>query len=463
MLSLRDTGKIQQDNASVLQLGAICGLTKPFSLKEFILRDCIVQSDVFRIGVVLIKWSLKGLNQPRAGNFPHSNSWYENFFLNWRYENGVANFWYKQSFGKLKIEGNVLGDVDYRTDAKDIVFGPDNKGMLYLPRANNVLRNIFDASAESQGGFPENFDAFIGVFSLPAGYRVDGGSSGNFSAFDIADSFAFHTHEVGHLIGGKYNFNHSFGLETADYRTGMYGHPYCVMSAEAYGGKNVRFDDNVRYPEPEENFRGPGLSGATRSELKWANVVEFNLGLNEEAFFTINSLGSNYTGIQVLRILDGEKIFFVEYRSAKDSNDMGVANLIDDAAVVISVVSGGIATKLAPLSATFLDHLPLKFASGEIPKTIINFNPFWGLRIIDFNASKSTVLVQIVRNRAFSLRTYRRTHHIKLASNEVDSWDIIEITKPEDNAKFLLACEEYDSLRSWRMDGNPIRNLRSLI
>ena len=54
MLSLRDSGKIQQDNASILNLGALCGFKPSFSLKDFILKDCLVTTQPFRIGVALI-------------------------------------------------------------------------------------------------------------------------------------------------------------------------------------------------------------------------------------------------------------------------------------------------------------------------------------------------------------------------------------------------------------------------
>ncbi len=294
MLSLRDTGKIQQDDASILHLGGLCGLTPPFSLTDFILKDCLVHSEIFRIGVMLISWSPQNTDLPQAPDFPHDKDWYANFFLNWGYEQGVANFWYKQSFGKLKIEGKVLNMVNHQAQKEDIFSGPDENNLLYIPRA--TARSILDKEAASQGGFPENFDAFIGVFNFPMGYRIDGGSTGNFSAFGIADPFAFHTHEVGHLIGGKYNFHHSFGIETQDYSTGMYGHPYCVMSALTYGAKNVILNDSDAYPNPEENLRGPGFSGASRSDLGWANRIEFNVENNKEESFNLLSLGSNKPG-----------------------------------------------------------------------------------------------------------------------------------------------------------------------
>lgn len=455
MLSLRDSGKIQQDNASILNLGVLCGFKPSFSLKDFILKDCLVDTQPFRIGVALITWSPSSASLPQAPVQPHPKSWYEDFFLNWRYENGVANFWYKQSFGKLKIEGQVLDWSRFQIDEAAIFTtkNPDGKPMILRNVAENIVKQRFS----------NDFDGFIGVFNLPSDHALDGGTTGNYSSFSVGDSFAFHTHEVGHLVGKKFKFNHSFGIETSTYCTGMYGDPYCVMSAQAYGAADVLRNDSVSFPIIEENVRGPGLSGATRSVLGWANENQFDLNVNEEPSFTLRSLGSSYPGFQVIRIMDGDSIFCIEFRSTRDSNDQGISNMNYDAAlkcdgvVVVSALTGGIATKLAPNCATFLGQVLLNFSAGVIPDTIVNFNPFWGVKVLGFDEKKSTVQIRILRNNVFSLRTYRRTHHLTL-SGDVDSWDVID---PRDNLPLME--EDYKRVRAWRVNGNQISNLRSLI
>ena len=460
MLSLRDSGKIQQDNASILNLGALCGFKPSFSLKDFILKDCLVDTQPFRIGVALISWSPVSPSLPQAPAPPHDKRWYENFFLNWRYENGVANFWYKQSFGKLKIEGQVLDWSRFQIDEATIFKTKDKDGKLVFPPI--LLRTVAENIVKQR--FSEDFDGFIGVFNVPSGHAIDGGTTGNYSSFAVGDTFAFHTHEVGHLIGKKFNFHHSFGIETSDYCTGMYGHPYCVMSAETYGAVNVLWNDSVSFPDKEENLRGPGLSGATRSVLRWANETKFDLNTNEETSFTLLSVGANYPGVQVLRITDGDRVYGIEYRSARDRNDQGIANsnydaaLKCDAVVVVSALAGGIATKIAPNSATFLGQIPLNFSAGVLLDTIVNFNPFWGIKVLGFDEKKSTVQIRILRKNVFSLRTYRRTHHLTL-SGDVDSWDVINFS----DDKLLLPCEDYKRVRAWRVNGNKVTNLRSLI
>ena len=458
MLSLRDSGKIQEDNASILTLGAFCGFTPPFSLKDFILKDCLVDTQTFRIGVALLTWSPSFPNLPLTSAPPYPKSWYEDFLLNWKYENGVANFWYKQSFGKFKIEGQVSDwshiDIDEATlfTSKN----GDGKPMLLREVAKNIVKEKFS----------ENFDAFIGVFNFPPDHAIDGGTSGDllFSSFSVADPFDFHTHEVGHLIGRKFSFRHSFGIETPDYCTGEYGHPYCVMSAEVYGTNGLpRWDDSATFTNREENFRGPGLNGATRSVIGWANTNQFDLNMNEELSFTLRSLGSSYPGFQVIRIVDGDRIFFIEYRSSRDSNDKGISNvnydatLKCDAVVIVSILTGGIGTRSAPNDATFLGQILLNFSVGVVADNTVNFNPFWGLQVLNFDEKKSTVEIRIFRKNVFSLRAYRRTHHFTL-SGDVDSWNV---TDPGDQR--LLLQEEYKRVRAWRVNGNPIVNLRSLI
>jgi hypothetical protein len=456
MLSLRDTGKIQENNASIIHLGELCGLIPPFSLKDFILKDCLIDTKIFRIGVALIIWSPANPNLPQAPDPQHDDkSWYENFLLNWRNEKGVANFWYKQSFGKLKIEGQVLPWTRFQIDEAAIFTAKsgDGRPMILRTVAQNIVMQRF------QG----NFDAFIGVFCLPPDHAIDGGTTGNYSSFGIGDSFDFHTHEVGHLIGGKFQFHHSFGIETADLCTGEYGHPYCVMSAEVYGTNGVqRLNDSIAFPDAEENFRGPGLSGATRSALGWANENQFDLGINEELSFTLQSLGSSYPGFQVIRITDGDKIFCVEYRSSLDDNDRGISNLDYDAelkcdaVVVVNILAGGIATSLAPNSATYLGQIQLNFSTGVVPDTIVNFNPFWGVKIIDFDDRKSTVQIRIIKNNFFSLRIYRRTHNFTL-SDGTNTFDIVPA------GKVALECNDYMNLSKWRINGQPLKNLRSLV
>ncbi len=104
--------------------------------------------------MALISWSPADPNLPQAPKPEHDDkSWYESFLLNWRNENGVANFWYKQSFGKLKIEGQVLDWSRFQIDEATIFTAkdPDGKPMILREVAENIVKQRF----------PKNFDAFI--------------------------------------------------------------------------------------------------------------------------------------------------------------------------------------------------------------------------------------------------------------------------------------------------------------
>jgi hypothetical protein len=80
--------------------------------------------------------------------------------------------------------------------------------------------------------------------------------------------FDFNAHEVGHLLGDAYSFNHAFGPR------GTYDNPYCIMSAKWYAERDVVYDEWTAGSNrpPEEHTKGPGLSGATRAGCAWARV-----------------------------------------------------------------------------------------------------------------------------------------------------------------------------------------------
>src|SRR5437588_187966 len=229
MLSLRDSGKIQQDNASLTDLARQCDLTVPFSLKDFIEKDCLVEVTNFRICVVLfIPWRLFFPWQPEYTRrlfiaTKHDRAWYENYFLNWRNPNGIAQYWHKETFGRVKVEGDVLDWTVEFDDPADILDrddqnNPKGKPVDRFQPGNRVAREKVAALAAKialqKGVSVGDYDGLIAVVRMPHNWNIDGdwGGAANFlksaNFIDGRGDFAFYAHEVGHVIGFKYNFDH---------------------------------------------------------------------------------------------------------------------------------------------------------------------------------------------------------------------------------------------------------------
>jgi hypothetical protein len=443
MLSIRDSGKIQNENASILQLAQQCGLHKPFSLKEFVERECIIDVLHFRICVVIFAWLPNDTAKVRIS---HDPAWYGNYFLNWHNPLGVGQFWYKESFGKLRFEGDVTSALTLNIEPEKIlVLNNDNTPSKIVDRnkAADLCRQI--AGEQFPG---RTYDAFITVVGVPSDYDVNGGTTGNCSVFKAdAGTFDFYAHEVGHLIGGKLGYDHSFGRETPDcatkYSNSEYGDPYCVMSAMTYGDYpgGVTFDPGKAPPlAREETGRPPGLNGATRLLLGWAKGIEFDLAENREAEFELQSLGSNRPGLQIVRVRQGESTFCAEYRSGVDPNDRGIKKDV----VALSALESGIARRHDAdpgglghpgKSTTYLDEVLYAPSGSSGSNKVANFNPFWGVKVMEWNPAKHTVRIKIVRNFALSVRTYFRTHDVG------------------------TRC--LDGLRSWRINGRPLTSFRA--
>jgi hypothetical protein len=456
MLSLRDTGRFNGANISVIDVAAKCGLNVPFSISNFIRSNCSEDEKKLRLCVVLFSWG--PLNTAEPPFTKKSKSFYENFFLNWENPNGIARFWYKESFGRLKIEGKVL---DWTFVPKDpaTVLDKDKNGNLVNTINRNTAIGIAKDTASSQGESLDNYDGFIAIMGVDTSkYVVNGDNSGADSTFAIGTNHNHTCHEVGHIIGNINKlFTHSFGLETTGYPGGVYGYPYCIMSAETYGGAYAYFTPKTA-STPEEGNRGPGFCGGTRAILGWANSIEFDLENENEAEFEIQSLGSNQRSLQVVFIKKGDRKFFVEYRSSKDENDAAIALLGFDAMVVVGIVSGGIAAGEKDgrhtTNGTFIGQIPVKFSSPA-NNTIVNFEPNMGIKILEIRGD-SKIVIKIVKNFAFSLKTYRRTHDIALSDGS-SSFQI------DGSPDYSVKCALYNKLREWRINEQPVKGIRDLV
>lgn len=456
MLSLRDTGRFNGPSDSVVDVASRCHINVPFSISDFIRSDCLEDEKRLRLCVVLFTWTPPNTAPPDFTG--KDKGWYESYFLNWENLNGIARFWYKESFGKLKLDGKVL---DWTLVQKDPAKVPDkdSSGKSLNQIGRDTAIDIAKAIAISKNESLDAYDGFIAIVNVDKQYVVLGDNSGSGSTFAIGANHNHTCHEVGHIFGNINRvFVHSFGLEGAEYRGGVYGYPYCIMSAETYGNAYKLFTpDTAVKSEPEEANRGPGLCGGTRAMLGWANSIDFDLDDNKEAEFEIQSLGSNQRRPQVVFIKRGDRTFFVEYRSSKDENDRAISQLGFDAIVVVGIVTGGIAAGERgggqTTNGTFIGQIPLKFIAP--PETIINFEPNWGVKVTAIG-SNSKVTVKLVRHFAFSLRTYRRTHDIRLSDGS-SSFQI------DGSPDYSAKCDLYDNVGEWRINEQPVRSIRDLV
>ena len=452
MLSLRDTGRFNETDISVIEAAKKCNINIPFSIADFIRRDCSENEKSLKLCVVLFRWSPPNVLPP---NFTQKDkAWYENYFLNWENPNGIAHFWYKESFGRLKFKGKVLDWTLVQKDPK-VVLDKDTNAMN-----RNTALDIAKTIAVSKNESLDAYDGFIAVVDVDTSkYIVNGDNSGNGSTFPIGIDHNHTCHEIGHIIGNiSGQFTHSFGLETKEYRGGVYGYPYCIMSAEWYGGAYGYFTPATAITAEEGN-RGPGLCGGTRAILGWSNSIDFNLDEEKEAEFEIQSLGSNQSNPQVIFISKGGKKFFIEYRSATDENDKAISSVLGfDAVVVAGIISGGTAAGEKDgrhkTNGTFIGQIPLNFSS-PLPETIINFEPNWGIKVIGVKVN-SNLVIKIMRNFTFSLRTYRRTHDIALSDGS-SSFQI------DGSPDYSAKCDLYENLSEWRLNGQPVKNIRDLV
>lgn len=451
MLSLRDSGKIQQDGASVTSLAAECGLPKPFSLKDFIEKECLIPITHFRICVVpIIPWRQFFPWHPEYTprlfiGVRHDKAWYENFFLNWRNPFGVAQFWHRESWGRIRIEGDVLDwTVDYTDPAE--VQNSATDATISRSKSGELARKI----AAQKGIAVENYNAFVVVYRLPSSVQVDGGTTGDrrTSVFRTEDPFDFHAHEVGHLVlaysgvGGA----HSYGYETdPEYCTGLYGHPYCIMSAKRYGGR-YRGIKSPSSLSNEERGRGPGLNGATRYYLKWADGRNLDLQSETTEELELQSLGSNRSN-RVLEIRRGERTYAIEYRSQTDANDAGISH----DALIVNAMDGGLAwAREGHGCATLLSEIALitEVNSQSGPTQVANLDSFWGVQVVAWKPNAKSVRFRIVKNNLVSVRMYARTHpDLSFAANPA---------RPS-------ACPLVNGLKSWNINGERLKSLRALI
>jgi hypothetical protein len=173
--------------------------------------------------------------------------------------------------------------------------------------------------------------------SLQAGRGPDG--VGN-SVLDWNQVHAYYAHELGHCLG----LGHSFGSQF----DGVYGDPYCIMSARTFGGMNPTFrmdpEPTPHMPTNVHESCGPMIAAATLftfvPEFEASGMVLHVDPADFEQPFTINALSRASLGDPVLGVFerDGRK-WTLEYRIAEkwDRGLVGNSNSPGPAVVIHAI------------------------------------------------------------------------------------------------------------------------------
>ena len=235
-----------------------------------------------KFAVLLCQWQ-----EPPSSSTVLSADYYRHYMLDLSAEHGIGRCWFDQSGGQLRFSG-------YVNDWIPLSKAPSDPSIHHNTIDDRrLLAEFAIADAKSRGWTPGDERCIVVIVACPASNGVNAGAWNDPISVDGIDRhvavlhgdsadwiatghdvwnsnyrFDFNSHEVGHLVGDLFSFDHAFGPG------GPYDHPYCIMAAMTYGNENVTYDpwfagSNRR---PEEHTKGPGLSGATRAACGWARV-----------------------------------------------------------------------------------------------------------------------------------------------------------------------------------------------
>jgi M6 family metalloprotease-like protein len=301
--------------------------------------SCGPEEEELRIAVLLCRYPSPGPSTV------FSPDYYRRYLFDLSFDPGVGRFWFDESGGQLRFSGTVS---DWLTLSKSPTDPSLNQTATNTHRDLLVTQALADAA--SAGWKAGDAQAVVIVMAAPDAQGVDAGASGlsfpidgisRYCAILHGDSIPFvkshpdnignfrndfNCHEVGHLVGRLNNFNHAFGPG------GVYQNPYCIMSAKTYAGVRVPYDiwTPALTRPAEEDTRGPGLSGATRSACGWARKrVISSTDLDNGIELYVAHLADHQTTLpQVLEFpvvtIGALSVFTLEFRSPLAERDQGM-------------------------------------------------------------------------------------------------------------------------------------------
>lgn len=323
-----------------------------------------------------------------------SRHWYQHYFFHPYY--GQTGYWITQTDGERVLGGEVFDWLPAAGQLPDLA--------LRQATAEWVIR----AFEENRRVNFDAFDVVVVLLRLAPATELNDGATGakskrrthNTVLTRVGRSFDFVAHELGHTLG----LSHSFGTKPVPREgdhPGGYGHPFCIMSARAYGEATPAFEPpEPRDGAPEYSGLGPSLNGLTARANGWIDVHVMDLSRTEQADFTIRArqwLGRTpHAPPQGVEILSPDGATFVVDFYVPQAWDRGQPG----PALVLTQGRGGRAEMTYPTanSGTYMNHVRLPVPLGTLAGTLRA--PGFNVYVLDYNATTREVRVRVRRGGA---------------------------------------------------------------